>query len=160
MTIEYLQSLRDNPNASGYRFTNEAIELSEIEQLEAQHNNGNPFPKALRELLYLAGEYCYIFDYGWTTEGMTSQASMQQDVHDAIIRRNPPPLPRPYYVIETRDAGTHFQFVFLDEGDKPYVYNGSTRLLPIATPTYYMNTGKTLKEFVDNSVDRQSRGLY
>lgn len=63
MNIEILTKLKDNPkrnpNKLGYEFENEGLSVVEIEQLEQDWNNGNNFPKALRELLYLGGAYCY-----------------------------------------------------------------------------------------------------
>lgn len=53
MIIEYLKTLRDNPIINGYNI--EGISETEIQQLEQLYNNGNTFPKVLRELLYLAG---------------------------------------------------------------------------------------------------------
>jgi len=53
-----------NPNAeSKYQFRTRPISIEEIEALEQKYNNGKLFPKVLRELLYLAGETCYVFDY-------------------------------------------------------------------------------------------------
>ncbi len=54
MEIEYLKTLRDNPVDFGVtmNYTNRGIPITEIEQLEQTWNNGNPFPKALRELLF------------------------------------------------------------------------------------------------------------
>jgi hypothetical protein len=59
MNIEYLTYLRDNPikypNDLEDQYPIKGIPLSEIEALETKYNNGNVFPKALRELLFLAG---------------------------------------------------------------------------------------------------------
>ncbi|MDF2515495.1 MAG: hypothetical protein K0R59_791 [Sphingobacterium sp.] len=70
MEIQYLQHLRDNPEAypnSKFKFEIRPISTEEIEALEQKYNNSKPFPKALRELLYLAGDSCYVFDYIFDT---------------------------------------------------------------------------------------------
>lgn len=50
MTINYLQILRDNPKLS--KNIMRGMTLTEITQLEQAWNNGNPFPKVLKELLF------------------------------------------------------------------------------------------------------------
>jgi len=70
MEINYLQALRDYPSPCPdreeykYKLAIEPLSLSEISDLEQSYNNGVPFPKVLRELLYLAGKNCYVCDYG------------------------------------------------------------------------------------------------
>ena len=63
MEIQYLKTLKDNPskNPGGTErpWTIEPIPLTEITQLEVLYNNGQLFPKALRELLYLAGKLMF-----------------------------------------------------------------------------------------------------
>ena len=65
MEIQYLQYLRMKIRGwSSSTYSIEPIPLTEIEQLETKYNNGNSFKKKkkkkLRELLFLAGEYCYV----------------------------------------------------------------------------------------------------
>jgi hypothetical protein len=59
MKIEYLAKLKDNPSAypndKDYKSTIQPILIEEIEHLEQLYNSGNPFPKVLKELLFLAG---------------------------------------------------------------------------------------------------------
>ncbi|MDR6761150.1 hypothetical protein J2Y38_001348 [Flavobacterium sp. 2755] len=68
MNIKYLQHLKDNPvaypNDTELQFKIKGIPESEIQQLELTWNNGNLFPQALKELLFLAGDFCYVCDYG------------------------------------------------------------------------------------------------
>ncbi|PWK73717.1 hypothetical protein LX99_04102 [Mucilaginibacter oryzae] len=54
MEIEYLKHLNNHPSASGLGGlrTLKPISMDEIICLESIYNGGNPFPKALRELLY------------------------------------------------------------------------------------------------------------
>ena len=79
MTIDYLQKLRDIPSDGT---TNRGISLLEITHLEQVFNNGNLFPKVLKEFLYLAGDYCYVMDTGsWDSiEEMNIEHYMTKNV--------------------------------------------------------------------------------
>lgn len=122
MEIKYLLALRDNPvaypNDTDYKGEVKPISLAEIINLEQLFNGGNQFPKALRELLYLAGSYCYVLDYGGETED-------QQDLQETVrvyVANNNKVISRPYFVIDTYNEGDQFLFVYLDEGDDPQVH--------------------------------------
>ena len=123
MEINYLQVLRDNParnpNALGYKAAIDPISLTEITQLELGYNNGNPFPKALKELLYLAGKRCYVCDYGVYHNHHELQQSVRNymEEEDRIIDR-------PFFAIDVYNDGDQFIFVYLDDGDDPTVYEG------------------------------------
>jgi hypothetical protein len=62
MEIKYLKELELNPTLRNQ--TIKPIPESEISELEQLYNDGKEFPLALRELLFLAGSYCYVLDYG------------------------------------------------------------------------------------------------
>ena len=64
----------------GHGSTCEPIDLSGIANLEATFNNGNPFPTALKELLFLAGDYCPYLDF----EGAMSQKELQDEVRNDL----------------------------------------------------------------------------
>ena len=73
MEITYLKKLQENLDIRPYPC--EPLPMSEIENLEQTYNNGNPFPKVLRELLFLAEEYCMVLDYGAEDEdGLSTPA--------------------------------------------------------------------------------------
>lgn len=116
--------LNDNRSAtavnSGIRKIARGISIEEIIALENLYNGGNQFPAALRELLLLAGGYCYVLDYGLND----SQAEMQLTSREYLtfLGRNRT-ISRPFYVIDVYNAGDQFLFVYLDEGkDDPTVY--------------------------------------
>jgi hypothetical protein len=112
--IQYLQKLRDNPTMG--RWQNIPIPISEITQLEALYNSGNPFPKALKELLFLAGGRCIVLDYGATN----SQQHLQEWVRQELLE-NGKVFSRPFYAIDVYD-GDYCIFLYLDEGDNPPLY--------------------------------------
>ncbi|NQX86331.1 MAG: hypothetical protein HRT67_10585 [Flavobacteriaceae bacterium] len=67
MEIQYLQKLIEYPSGldayGNLSFENKPSTMEEILQLESTYNNGNLFPKVLRELLFLAGNSCYCLEY-------------------------------------------------------------------------------------------------
>ena len=153
MNIEYLKMLRDNPamypNDIDYKGEIRGIPLTEIEQLEQTWNNGNPFPKALRELLFLAGEYCYVFSYGI----FDTQQELQEAMREDMAERNKS-ISRPFYVLDTW-GGDQYYFVYLDEGDNPYIYEA----LPNEDSSIWLrNTGNTIKSKSESRIARVKRG--
>lgn len=125
MEIKYLQKLEEYParwpNDEGYRAEIISLSLDEIVMLEAAYNNDNHFPKALRELLYLAGDFCYLLEsIPWEPGGDTYQVSLQQsvarDIEDMGLN-----ITRPFFGIDLAYPG-NFRMVYLDEGDDPIVY--------------------------------------
>jgi hypothetical protein len=74
MDIKYLTQLSNNPiiTSTLTPVVNKLLPLTidKIEALEATYNAGNPFPVVLKELLYIAGECCYVLDYGPMTRRM------------------------------------------------------------------------------------------
>ncbi|WP_112087342.1 hypothetical protein [Flavobacterium lacus] len=134
------------------------IPLSEIEQLEQVWNNGNPFPIALRELLFLAGNSCYVLDYGWFDGcGQQMQVDARQWMTEEGMERT---ITRPFYIIEVRLLES-FLMVYLDEGDNPYVRNV---FLPhedessLGDLGWLYSTDRTLKNFIDSGIDDVKKG--
>ncbi len=119
MEIEYLKELRDYPSAhpnKEYK-TIKPISLQEITELENLYNEGQTFPKALRELLFLAGKYCYVLDYGLNT----SQQELQEFVSELMVETNNQ-IRRHFYAIDVYNAYDQFLFIYLDDGDNPSLY--------------------------------------
>jgi hypothetical protein len=127
MDIKYLMMLNQYPSVTmrtGYVKRIEKLPIEEIVNLEYIYNSGYTFPKALRELLYLAGKSCYVLDYGRNN----SQEEMQQRARGwfTAFGRLGPNIERPFYVIDVYNAGAQFLFVYLDEGkDDPIVYEAN-----------------------------------
>lgn len=145
MEIQYLTFLRDNPIGS---WPIKPISLQEIEQLETLYNNSNPFPKALKELLFLAGKYCYVLDYGI----FDNQQQMQDFVRSEMSEENKS-ISRPFFAIDVYNSGDQFIFIYLDEGDNPPIYEAH----------YYDNNWisqvtPTLSGLINHSIDRVKQG--
>jgi hypothetical protein len=119
--------------------------------LETSYNCGIPFPKALRELLFLAGQYCYVLAYG----RHDNQEQMQSHMRKEIAKGNRIIL-RPFYVIDVYSDGDTFLFVYLDEGDNPNVQNAE--ISDIYNSGWITNLNITLKDFISNSVETVKQG--
>ena len=115
MNITYLTKLQENPVKGS--FSNEPLSLNEIQQLENLYFSGNSFPKALAEMLFLAGQYCIVLDFG----DNDNQQELQDYVRSKMINKNKS-INRPFYVIDIYNATDQFVFVYLDEGENPSVY--------------------------------------
>ncbi|MFY0484051.1 hypothetical protein ACI6PS_15750 [Flavobacterium sp. PLA-1-15] len=156
MNIELLINLRDNPLEYGSEenFRNEGIPISEIVQLEQTWNNGNLFPIALRELLYLGGKFCYVLDTGWY--------DTQQEMQDAArewLTENSRTISRPFYVIDIYNAGEQFLMIYLDEGDNPNVYNVYLPNWRDDQISWLSSTGMTLKDFINFRINKVIKGF-
>ncbi len=118
MNIEILTYLAENPIKYGVNdnYPIEGIPLSEIEELEVKYNEGKQFPKALRELLFMAGEYCYVLDYGpFRTQNRMQEAQRERLQDGGYV------ISRPFFAIDCYCYGSQFLFIYLDEGDNPPV---------------------------------------
>ena len=115
MEIVYLKRLLDYPKLANWQ--NKGMTIKEIENLESKYNNGNPFPKAYREFLFIAGEMTYL-------ETATDEFDWMQEKAREELQECGKTIDRPFFVIDQLDACTIFGFIYLDENvDDPIVYN-------------------------------------
>lgn len=158
MTIEYLKELEANPFllfSDGYKFTNRGISLAEIQQLEQLYNNGNPFPKVLKELLYLAGDFCWCLDMG----SYDTQQELQDELRDLFLRVFGVTITRPHYFVDVRVFDMPM-FIHLDEGDNPPLH----QLMEEPTPTNYIEAddpglfGRTIVTMIKGAIERYKNG--
>ena len=156
MEIEYLKYLEENPIKKGTSqdWPIRSISLSEIETLENKYNNATPFPKALRELLFLAGEYCYVLDYGTHK----SQDDLQKAERECLIDYGRS-ITRPFYVIDCYNDYESFLYVYLDEGDNPEVYAAYLPNSMTDNPPTFYSLGKSLSDYINSLIDRVKQGI-
>jgi hypothetical protein len=133
MNILYFKPLQEynydlNP-ATKEREYNLGYTMDEIKALELEFNNGTPFPKALQELLYLAGKRCNVHhishddpddieaDDWW---GMAELTREIKNVGQNIYGINPADMfTKPFFALSCPNGEDGGQFVYLDEGDDP-----------------------------------------
>jgi len=161
MEIQYLTYLMENPeaypNSNNFKDTIMPISLQEIEILEQLYNHGNPFPKALKELLFLAGKSCYVLDYGI----YNTQEKMQEFVRRQMLANNRV-INRPFFAIDVYSGGDQFIFVNLDEGDNPPTYEGHFYHDPIKDydqPSWIWTVTPTLSDLISHGIDRIKQGM-
>lgn len=122
MQIQYLKILQKYPEivvSEDFIVKLEGISEAEIFELETKYNSGTPFPVALKELLFLAGQSCYVLDYGLAE----SQDELQEFVRENIRDYSDLIIARPFYAIDVYGASDQFLFVYLDSNDPdPSVY--------------------------------------
>ncbi|MDB5156986.1 MAG: hypothetical protein JWR50_1693 [Mucilaginibacter sp.] len=146
MDIKYLTSLNNNPSIQeikgGFVKTLQPITITKINNLEYMYNGGNPFPVALRELLFLAGKYCYVLDFGL----FESQAAMQEKSR-SWLKQSTHSIDRPFFVIDVYNAGEQFLFVYLDEDlNDPMVYEA---FLPVKIGADFIESlNQSLSEYI------------
>ena len=152
MTIEILKKLKDYP--SDGTFTDQPISLSEIEELEQEYNNGAPFPKSLKELLYLAGKFCNVLDYGMNKSQKELQIDARSDLPDYDREIN-----RHFYVVDVYNAGEQFLFVYLDENQNdPMLYEAYLPQNQYEVRPWVHSLNRTLSEFIDYRLNLLKQG--
>ncbi|GAB3937455.1 hypothetical protein [Mucilaginibacter myungsuensis] len=157
MEIKDLKKLVEHPTfrkeGSDYVKVLEPISVTEVVSLENIYNSGQQFPVALRELLLLAGNDCYVLDYGLND----SQAEMQGSSRAYLTSfgRNYC-ITRPFFVIDVYNAGTQFLFVYLDEDQEdPIVYEA---YMDEAYPNWIESVGGTLSSLIKHRMVRLLSG--
>jgi hypothetical protein len=145
MEIIYLQQLRDEGNSLS-PWPMSPVPLSEIEQLEQLYNNGNTFPKVLREFLYLAGNYCPVVD-----TGIHDTQQEEQEWYRERLLEEGKVFSRPFFVVDAWNYDS-ILYMYLDEGDNPllrtvYVIDEAAGYNPV-----YETRDFTLKDFIENNI--------
>lgn len=120
MDIKYLTQLNDHPfirtESPDVIFTLKPSDEAEIAELESTYNNAAPFPRALKELVLLAGNRCYVLSYGPSS----SLKKLQESVRDSLIEYVKS-IDIPFFAIDVYSGNEQFIFVYLNEGDDPIV---------------------------------------
>jgi hypothetical protein len=154
MKIQYLKILEDNPSAyphdTDFKLTIRSTPLIEITQLEVLYNNGRLFPTALRELLYLAGDYCYVLD----KSDFESQQEMQEYVRSQLELTNKV-ITNPFMVIDVYNAPSQFLFVYLNAGDNPPVYEASYYA---TNENWIRPVSNSLSSYIESLIQRVKEG--
>lgn len=158
MEIQYLKTME--ANSSFWNRKSRGFSLDKIEELEQKLNNGIPFPKALREYLFLGGEFNSL---GFDHEGIGQDGSewiALKKYYEKEMRKNNLSINRPYVVLDSYD-GAIFSFIYLDEGDDPRPYNFSVSESYKGSngETIYPFPEKTFSQLINRLVDYALRGL-
>ena len=161
MNIKYLKSFQDNiSNLRGS--ISRGLNIEEITFLEEKLNNGNSFPKALKEYLYLGGDYNPL---GFDSEGIGYDEGKNQylaliEFYEKKMKQKGVSINKPYFILSSLH-GECFTFIYLDEGDDPQPYNfGVDEDYRSENGEIIFNTPQnSFSELVDVLVDRALKGL-
>lgn len=159
MEIEYLNSLKENLKPRSVKSKSRGLSVERIVELENEINNGNNFPKAYREFLYLAGDYNPIgLDYAF--EGLKNGEDIPaiKRVAEIEMNKNRLSIKRPYVILHYYNDDD-FIFIYLDEGDNPQPYAMVLNPLKGMDHTFPIKGDDSLSSFVDGLVDRALKGL-
>ncbi|MGB0881098.1 MAG: hypothetical protein ACPGTO_11090 [Polaribacter sp.] len=166
MVIEYLKTL--DANKSGNKLWKygdpEGFSISTIEKIEQKINNGNHFPKAFREFLFIAGESSGGIgigpSYGVDIYAEDGETYIQQlNVYKKLLVKKGLNIDRPFIVFKSGESSS-FDFIYLDEGDDPrprFMYLDDN--LMGDDPRICEYPEKTFSELIDRLVDYALRGL-
>lgn len=135
MEIKILKQLELYNSYDG--FVHKGVSMERILAMEQTYNNGNPFPRALRELLYLAGDYCRYLD----SAGADTAEELQEEARVALTRNNMT-ISRPFYCIDT--MGGYSMAIFT------IIYTDVTDDDPMLCDVDYVD--KTITEYEKSSI--------
>lgn len=113
MEIVYLKKVLENNVLN--RFVNKGLSLTAIEEMERQFFQARPFPKAFREYLFLAGDFC---NFGFDDiEGIIElQQYLQED-----LKRSGQQLPHNLFAFSVYDS--QYSVISLVETEEdPVIY--------------------------------------
>lgn len=146
--LGYIEATANHPDDP----FDEAITIQKISELEDTYNNGNPFPRALKELLYLAGDYCIVLDYS----PKDSAGDLQEDVREELERCGYS-ISRPFFCFDSLSAYTNneFAFVYTDVTvDDPLIYIANMKKKIIKD-----ESGGTLSQFINSRLEDVKKGF-
>ena len=161
MKIEYLKKYEENLDNLVIISPPRGFSLSQIKELELQLNNGNKFPKSLREYLFLCGDYdgTGVVDTQRMLDGIEEYFDVNESYQNRLKEAGLT-LDRPIFIFDSYD-GAGFGFIFLDEGDdpQPHHFGIHPSMRGDNGELFYDFTQKTFSELVDISVERALKGL-
>jgi hypothetical protein len=152
MIIEYLREL-ESLNSQNLQniFPNEPLPVNDILRLEQLYNNGKPFPKVLRELLYIAGNRCSVMSLT-----KNSPFLYQSSIRDLLTARNRT-ISRPFFGFDSIDRSL-FTVVFLDgTDDDPEIVHFDLSE-PISSEYYMLIPDITLSKLINSRIEDVKRG--
>ncbi len=152
MEIEYLKKLDETSELN--TFVTKGISLEGIVSLEDKYNNGELFPKAFREYLFIGGEQEGTFTVSDDWE------MLREDFQESLEGNNFT-LDRSVFVFDMEDGGNVFLFFYLDEDkEDPDVYLFLSGNYLAGTPSYIKSAnGHTFSGLINEAIRRIKNGL-
>lgn len=97
MEIQYLQKLENSP-IKGTSLIPEDIGVSESDIITLEQKTGVQLPKALKEFLFLAGNYCVSISANALNQGL-DEYDHRHELFQENLDEIKLPISRPYYVL-------------------------------------------------------------
>ncbi len=151
MELKYMNGLAGLK--SYHNYVPKGLTLNQIEQLEITYNNGNHFPLALREYLFVAGGDSPVVEIN-----ASNLDELQQRVRGYLVEYSQQ-INRPFFAFENWNGCEYFLFVYGDDtAEDPIIW--TAYLEPDdRTPNFLSTYGTTLTEYVNEKVSWVKRGL-
>lgn len=113
MTIEYMTKLKENPKIND--FINRGFSEEKIKEIELKYNDGKKFPKAIREFLFLAGDFN---NFGFDDiEGIVELQELAKEELEMTNQK----VGKPFFAFSVYNSC--YSVIFLDEKkEDPKVY--------------------------------------
>ena len=151
MELKYMNGLAGLK--SYHNYVPKGLTLNQIEQLETTYNNGNHFPLALREYLFVAGG-----DSPVVETNASNLDELQQRLRGYLVEYSQQ-INRPFLAFENWNLSQYFLFIYGDDtAEDPVIW--MAYLEPDdSEPNFLSTSGKTLTEYVNEKVSWVKRGL-
>lgn len=155
MHIAFLVGYDKHKFSNDLRIKNpEGIALSEIESMELALNNGQAFPVAFREYLFIGGK----FDSIGLSSGIHPGYTIK---YGAILAKRGFNMDRPFFIFDVFEEAI-CMFIYLDDGDDPSVWLCSVDEEYDQEDGAYVwenPRGQTFSGIIDDMVYRALNGL-
>ncbi|MCB0514952.1 MAG: hypothetical protein R2798_02165 [Chitinophagales bacterium] len=152
MEIKILKQMESTPKLNGW--VNKGLTIEEIQDLETLYNQGNLFPTALREFLFLAGNFPNI-GFGLHDNIWRLQQRAREGLADYELE-----ITRPFFAFDHLDSCSSFTLVYLDENQEdPDVYTATPYLIEdFGEPFINRYKDYTFSSLVNEHIYRIKRG--
>jgi len=159
MEIEFLQKMKENPKPHKRLSRDRGLSIEKIEELELEINDGNPFPKAYREYLYLGGDYNSLgLSIAFEDSESWEDIPAIKRVAEIEMKKEGLSIDRSYIILHYYDDD-NFIFIYLDEGDNPQPYAMVLNPLNNMDHIFPIKRADSLSFFIDDLVNRTLKGL-
>jgi hypothetical protein len=159
MEISFLQKMKEHPKPRKSMNRDRGLSLDKIETLEIEINNGNLFPKAYREYLFLGGDYNSLgLSIAFEESKSWEDIPAIKRVATVEMQKQKLSIERPYSILHYYDDDG-FIFIYLDEGDNPQPYIFEPFPLKNKEHIFPVKNIDSFSAFIDDLVDGALKGL-
>ena len=159
MTLKYLKKLAENVTIG--KSTVRGVSEEEIRVVEEKFDI--QFPKAYREFLLLAGEYCGALPLYDTASLEELAADWHQEIMKETLEDFGTVIDKPFWLYAESNGCEQFAFFYLDEGDDPFIYRVDYDIYD-DDKQVITKSELTFSQMIDKAIDRAydivERGIW